>query len=181
MKKKYIRKHYPPATDGEHVAVCIDVWDDGVKQTRWGERERIGIAYRLDEVDKTSGQPIIQIERANWSLHSAPPTPATLYKRIMALTGAEPKLDKLGLWDGDSIIGRSCRIVTKRVVKQEQTYSNVTDVKPVQKGDKPLSVPLTYERMENRTKRTKTNGSATTTMVVTEQDAVEDDQEEANA
>jgi hypothetical protein len=155
MQKKWTKRARPQASDGWHLGVAADIVDEGVKKTKFGEKEKVRLTYFTDETDLASGEQIRISESLNFTLDKQ----ATLYKRVLALTGEEPTLNSQDIWDGDLLLGRRARILTRRKLSDRgQIFANIVDVTSPAPGDQSVTIPLDFKRAAKPAPAEKPNG-----------------------
>lgn len=120
-------KTFTPAPAGTHAAVCCDVRDLGVLETKWqGETKRqhkILVSWQIDEA-RDDGKPFLVSKRYTLSLHEK----AGLRKDLEAWRGRAFTEAELHQFDVEAVVGKGCllNVVQKQV--GGDTYANVTAV-----------------------------------------------------
>ena len=46
-------KDFTPAPAGTHQALCVDVIDNGLVETKWGEKRKVTIRWQINEFMET--------------------------------------------------------------------------------------------------------------------------------
>jgi hypothetical protein len=153
IAKKKRKQQFAQPADGITPALVLDARDLGMRGSQWGEKHKIQLVYMTAQLDP-QGQPILVSDFPTLSLHEQ----SRLYATIVAITGEEPGDD----FDVESLLGRQCRILTKRSKPNADGiyYANVREVLPPGTGDPELVAPLDYVRLNDRVKASKANGRA---------------------
>lgn len=92
-------------TAGLHQAVCVDVIDLGVQQTKFGEKEQVKLVFQLDE-GKADGTPIYMPRTYTASLNIK----ATLRKDLKSWRGADLSPEERGGFDMEKLVGAQAQV-----------------------------------------------------------------------
>ena len=154
----YTKGDYSPAPEGLHQAVCIDVVDQGMKQTAWGEKHKVQVRWALDQIDEKNGRAFMVTASYTLSLHKK----ALLRQHLEAWRGRKFSEEELQGFDLEKLIGVNCQLQIVHSLGDEGTvYSNVQAVVPLGKGMTKMPVPPDYVRVCNREQQPRSAGRAT--------------------
>jgi hypothetical protein len=150
------RKSFEPASDGEHLATCVDVVDLGMQTGKYGEKRRLKLVFVVDEQD-SEGEAIRVTDFVTASIHRT----AKLTPYIKTLTGKAPGHS----FNTETLIGCSCAVTTEQRTSEDGTvFANITDKRPLRKGERGPVRPIGFKRAEDSndntpTPKTKANGT----------------------
>lgn len=138
---------YSTAPEGLHHAVCVDVIDQGLVKTEWGEKYRVQIRWQLDQNDPQSDPPRPYLVMATYtnSLHEK----SRLRPMLEAWRGRKFTAEELDGFDLEKLLGVNCQIQIIHNITDGGTYANVQAVVPPPKNGVKLRA-LEYVRMCDR-------------------------------
>jgi len=148
-------KHYTPAPEGTHQAVCVDVIDIGMKPNPFKEnaqQHKIDVAWQINEV-RDDGKRHIVYKRYTLSLNEK----ATLRHDLESWRGRPFTEQELTGFDVEVLIGVNCLVniqhkpSTKDVGK---VFANVVSVIKPPKG-MPTMAPVDYVRQSEQQPETE--------------------------
>jgi len=126
---------YPPAPEGTHHAVCVDVIDVGMKANPFKDgqlQRKIDIAWQIDEA-RDDSKLYVLYKRYTLSLNEK----ATLRHDLESWRGKVfTRQEELG-FDVEQVIGANCLInVTHKAGTKDasKTFANVVSVMPLVRG-----------------------------------------------
>jgi hypothetical protein len=127
-------KQYPVATEGRHAAVLGAVQNLGLVLTDYGEKEKVRFIWLLDEIDQTTGEPLLAMQSMTNSSNGS----ATLFKVVKDFAGIE--IDEHT--DLETLVGSQAllTIAHNRNPRTGRIYANV--LLPVAKAPKGQSVEI---------------------------------------
>lgn len=125
---------------GQHVAVCIGVWDIGWHESEWKGQKRLNhkilIRWEIDELidgGEYHGKHKTINQRYNLSLGEK----SILRKDLLGWRGKDLTTQELkDGFDLEAMIGQSCMINVAHVTKNDKTYANIQSISPLFKGVK---------------------------------------------
>lgn len=131
--------NFVPCPPGQHAAVCCDVVDMGLLEVNWGgkvkKQHKIRIVWQIEEV-MPDNRPYIAQKRYTLSLHKK----AGLRADLEAWRGRPFTDEELQGFDVETVIGAPCLLNVQQVLKDGETYSNVTTLMKLPKGMNTLKV-----------------------------------------
>jgi hypothetical protein len=138
-------KTYAPAPEGAHLAVCVDIIDQGMKPNPFRDgalQRKVDIAWQIEEV-RDDGKRFVVYKRYTASLNEK----ATLRHDLESWRGKPFTAAELVGFDLESVIGANCilNIVHKAGKEQGKVFANVAAVMPLMKGIAKIA-PVGYER-----------------------------------
>lgn len=121
------------APAGVHNAVCVDVINKGLMETKFGKKTKLVIRWELDAEDEGTGKRYVIGEMYSVSLHEK----ANLRKMLETWRGRKFTADELRGWDIETLIGVPCQlVVAHKDTDDGNTYANVVSVVPASKAFK---------------------------------------------
>ncbi len=146
------RHTFKPAPAGVHQAVCVDVVDMGLMEVTWlgvtKKKPKLRVVWQIEELME-DGKPFIVQKRYTASLHEK----AGLRKDLESWRGRAFTDAELDEFDVEKLLGVNCLLNVVHVVREGQTYANVSAVMPIQKGMTRLT-QREYVRVVDRTEAT---------------------------
>lgn len=125
--------NFAPAPAGTHAAVCVDVVDLGVIESKWNGKtltqHKIKIVWQIEE-DRDDGKPFQVSRRYTLSLHEK----AGLRKDLESWRGRAFTDEELQGFDVETVIGVGCLLNVIHNVKDGSTYANVAGVMKLPKN-----------------------------------------------
>lgn len=145
------RKQRPQATDGPHLATLCDVQDLGIQNTNFGERHNLRLIFLIDELDP-KGEPLQVSLICTASAHEN--SKLTALTRLLLGDQATEDVDT------SDLLGRSCCLTTEQQANSRgKVFAQIVSQRALQPGETPPSIPIDFERNENRaTSKRKVNG-----------------------
>jgi hypothetical protein len=137
----------PVAEDGLHLAVCVDVIDQGMKETPWGAKHKIRIVWQLD-LEGPDGRRFVVSRVYTNSLGQK----AMLRRDLESWRGKAFTAEELAGFDLLKLLGANCQVQTVAAEREAATYANVQAIVPPPRGVGRLQ-PLNYVREKDRAPR----------------------------
>jgi hypothetical protein len=141
---------FTPAPEGVHQAVCVDVIDKGMVETKGFDgkpprkKHMVSIAWQIDEV-RDDGKRFLVYRRYTLSLNEK----ASLRKDLESWRGRKFTRDEEMGFDVEKLIGVNCMLNIQHNQSGEKTYANVVSVMPLHKSLASTKLaPLDYVRDE---------------------------------
>ena len=126
---------FVPAPQGLHRAVCCDVIDLGVIQTKFGAKEKCRIVWQIEDRQE-DGKPYLVSNMYTPSLAEK----ANLRKHLETWRGRPFTPEERRGFDLEVLVGVNCQLQIIHNTKDGSTYANVAAVVPAPKGAEPLQV-----------------------------------------
>lgn len=143
----YTKGDFTPAPEGLHQAVCVDVVDQGMKQTQWGDKHKVQLRWQLDQADEKTGRPFLVMASYTLSLHKK----AMLRQHLEAWRGRKFTEEELQGFDLEKLIGVNCQVqIVHNLGDEGQVYANVQAVVPLGKGMTQMRPSADYVRVCDR-------------------------------
>jgi len=141
---------FTPAPEGLWQAVCVDVVDQGMQASPWGESHRVQIRWQIEGDDPKSGKPYMVVRGFRLSLHEK----SALRPMLEAWRGKKFTAEELDGFDLEKLIGANCQVQVIHDLKAGgQVYANIQAVVPAPKGVPKLSQRGEYIRVKDRDKK----------------------------
>lgn len=123
---------FTPAPEGLHQAVCVDVVDQGLKDSQWGEKHKVDIRWQIDQPNPDNqGKPFMVIKRYTLSLSEK----ANLRQDLEAWRGRRFSKEELEGFDLEMLIGVNCQVqIIHNLGDNGKKWANVQAVVPLGKG-----------------------------------------------
>jgi len=141
---------FEPAPEGLHAAVCVDVWEPWTEEraAEWGGGlvDKTRIVWLIAELNPKTGKPFEVSQIYTLSLHEK----ANLCKHLEAWRGKRFTDDEKRGFDLEKLIGAGCQVQLIHRVTDTGTYSNVSAIVPLAKGQPKIIVPDGYVRRKDR-------------------------------
>ena len=137
-----------PAPEGAHQAVCVDVIDKGMVESKSFDgkppkkQHKVTIAWQIDEL-RDDGKRHVIYRMYTLSLHEK----ATLRKDLESWRGKKFTRDEEMGFDVETVIGANCIINVQHNPVGDKVYANVASVMPLMKG-MPKIAAVGYVREE---------------------------------
>ena len=132
---------FQPAPPGLHQAVCVDVVDLGMQDTKYGRKRQLKIVWQLKSKNE-KGERFQVRGTYTQSLHEK----SRLRHDLETWRGKPFKDSDLREFDVEKLIGANCQIqVIHRVSAQGRTYGNAQAIVPISHEMTSLK-PENYER-----------------------------------
>lgn len=130
----YARKKegdYTVCPEGLYQAVCVDVFDLGLKDYGYGPQPKIEITWQLEERDPKTNKRYLIFANYTPSLHEK----SRLRPMLEAWRGKKFTKDEEREFDIEKLLGANCQLQIIHNIKDEgKTYANVQAVVPLHKG-----------------------------------------------
>ncbi len=133
------KKQYVNVSEGEHLAVIVDIRSYPNIVTRFGTKDRLAIQYLTEEQNDGKPLGIFEFFNASWN------EKANLRKRVKSVLGKDPGEQ----YDLEDLINRNVRIIVEHVEADGKKYANITTVLRPLPGTKTLEVPKDFKRGGN--------------------------------
>ena len=139
---------YPPAPEGLHQAVAVDVVDLGKVDTGFGLKPMIQITWELPHViNPETKRPFTVSARYNNSVDPR----ATLRKHLKAWRGRDFTPDEVKRFDIEKVLGANCQLDIVHNVKDDgRVFANVAAIVRLGQGQEPLAPSGNYVRKKDR-------------------------------
>lgn len=137
---------FTPAPEGVHQAVCVDVIDKGMVETKGfngappKKKHMVSIAWQIDEL-RDDGKRFLVYRRYTLSLNEK----ASLRKDLESWRGRKFTRDEEMGFDVETVIGANCMLNIQHNQSGDKVYANVVSVMPKHKS-MPNLVADGYER-----------------------------------
>lgn len=143
----YQKGEFTPAPEGLHQAVCVDVVDQGLRQTQWGEKHKVQIRWQIDQADEKTGRPFLVTASYTLSLHKK----ANLRQHLEAWRGQRFSEDELQGFDLEKLLGVNCQLqIVHSIGDEGSVFANVQAIVPLGKGMVHLRPSADYVRVCDR-------------------------------
>jgi hypothetical protein len=165
------QKEFQVPPEGLYQAVCVDVTDLGLRDTRYGKKQQVDIRWMLGQVDEATGQMHVKLNDDGYPFTimgrytNSMNEKANLRKHIEAwrgkpFTSEEQKgLEENG-FDLEKLIGANCQLqIVHNIADGGRVYANVQAIVSLDKRLPKLGVPSDYVRFQDR-KKENGNGPA---------------------
>jgi hypothetical protein len=148
---------FTPHPEGQYAAVCIDVHDLGVIETKWGNKHKIDIYFwcgrrKEDETGEPAsyedGTPIYLTVRERFT--------ATLNEKgnlrpfLERWRGRKFTTDELKGFDLEQLIGAPAFLQISHNEWDGKVFANIDTIMKLPKGEDKLAVPEDYVRFADR-------------------------------
>ena|SRR5437773_10666926 len=141
------KTEYSTAPEGLWPAVCVDVVDQGMQPSPWGEAHKVQLRWQLEDLDPKTGKPYLVVRSFRLSLHEK----SALRPMLESWRGRKFTAEELEGFDLEKLMGANCQIqVIHNLGKEGQTFANVQAVVPPAKGVPKLSMRGDYIRVKDR-------------------------------
>lgn len=144
------QKEYVQAPEGLSQAVCVDVVDLGLEETKWGAKQKVRLAWQTNETyqdEKTKKERrFVVIAKYTLSLNEK----ATLRHHLEAWRGKKFTKEELDGFDLEKLIGANCQLqIIHNIADNGKTYANIQAIVPIHPTMLKLQ-PLDYVRVKDR-------------------------------
>ena len=137
---------YEVAPEGLWHAVCVDVVDLGIVESKFGQQVKIEIRWQLEEKD-SKGRPFLIVQRYTPSLHDK----SRLKPMLEAWRGRKFTAEEQKKFDIEKLLGANCQLQIIHNIKDEgKTYANVQAVVPPPRNAASIRPSEDYVRVVNR-------------------------------
>lgn len=141
---------FAPAPEGLHQAVCVDVHDEGIKETQWGDKHKVLLVWQLEVREETPegrrhearGYYTLSLsEKANLRIH------------LECWRGRKFTAEELEGFDLEKLIGVNCQLqIAHNLGDKGKTYANIQAIVPFNPKLGPKLIAEDYTRIQNRAK-----------------------------
>lgn len=132
------------APEGLFQAVCCDVIDLGMLETKWGKKHKVRFRWQIDERDDNRKRFQIQQSFTN-SLHEK----ASLRGMLKSWRGRDFTEEELMQFDLETVLKANCQINIVHAETEKGTWANVSAIVPIVNGVNKITVE-DYVRMCDR-------------------------------
>lgn len=125
---------FEPAPAGTHLGICVRITDMGTQEGRYGPKRRLRLSWELPDEAMRDGRPFVVSNSYTWSMHKQ----STLRQHLEAWRG-QPFTDRdfgPGGFDIKNLLGKACLVTIQHKETEGQTWSVVTAVSRLMKGQK---------------------------------------------
>lgn len=122
--EKFGPREVPDA--GWYDAVCVDVIDDGIVETRFGKKPAVTLVFQLGETKK-NGTRFLVFHRL-WFRVSEEGDAILSSSSITQLTTWQGKRAVESMTDTDSLMGKSAKVKVVHRRNKDQVYVNISDI-----------------------------------------------------
>jgi hypothetical protein len=137
------KRDFEPAPEGLKDALCVDVVDQGMKDTPNGPKRKVRLVFQIAD-QMTSGKRFIVGTQFTASLHEQAP----LRKFLKAWRGRDFTEDELRGFDMEKLVGAPCQLIITHEPKNGEIWANITAV--MKAGQNRLAPDADYIRVKNR-------------------------------
>ncbi len=142
------KKDWVPAPEGLHHAVCVDIHDLGIVETKFGLKPKVDIWWQIDELNPESGKRYGVRARFTASLHEK----ALLRQMLETWRGRKFSADELKGFDLEKLLGANCQVQIVHTTTDDGTvWADVKAVVPAPRGAGKLEPEAGYVRLKDRT------------------------------
>lgn len=138
-------RSFTPAPAGTHQAVCVDVIDKGMQDTKFGQKHKVDLAWQIGE-RRDDGKPYLVFKRYTLSINEK----ANLRKDLESWRGKAFTRDEEMQFDVESVLGANCLVNVQHNQNGDKTYANVVAVMALPKGMPKLMPDSDYVRVCHR-------------------------------
>lgn len=132
-------RELPP--EGVHQAVCCDVIDLGMVETRFGKKYKIRMVWQLDDPSDPSKR-ITVIKQYGATLNQM----SKLSKDLEGWRGKAFSAEERKRFDVEALIGKNCQLqIVHETMPDGKTWANIRTILPKPKGLPDMKVTA-YER-----------------------------------
>jgi len=132
---------------GLHNAICCDAYGAGTDETPWGIKQKVALAFELDEIHPEFNNPHRVTKRYTMSLHEK----SNLSQDLESWFGRSisPEKRKEGV-DLETLVGRPCQLViVHNTDNQGRDWANISTIIPAD-PNKPIQLSGSYTRVKDR-------------------------------
>ncbi len=138
-------KNFTPCPEGMHQICCVDIIDDGIKQTPYGDKHKVTLRWQTDEA-MPDGKPYLLQKRYTLSLNEK----ATLRKDLESWRGRPFTEDEADAFDLEKLLGANgLANVSHHKDPKGNVWANVLSLTPTLKGMAKIT-PCDYQRVCER-------------------------------
>lgn len=120
--------------DGLYPAVCVDVIDMGLVETKFGKKAQVRLVFQTP-LDREDGDPFLLAVTDTASLNEK----ANLRHHLESWRGKAFTEAELERFDVENVLGKQCQIqVMHNQGSRGGTFANITNILPAAKGQQPL-------------------------------------------
>jgi hypothetical protein len=141
-------RDFVPAPEGLHQAVCVDVVDLGLEESRFeaGKKvHKVRIAWQIEECDQDTGKPFLVTKKYTLSLNEK----ASLRKDLECWRARKFTPEELKGFDLEKLLGVNCQMQIQHETKEDRIWANITAIVPPAKTAAKL-VCRGYTRVKDR-------------------------------
>jgi len=155
---------FPPAPEGVHQAVCVDVIELLDQETAFGVKDQVRVVWQTEPIEDTDkdgnltgkAQRYLLFKTYTASLNEK----AALYKDLIAWRGRKFTPEELAGFDVEKLIGANCQVQIVHNIKENgKVYGNVQAVIPLAKAATKIQVEG-YVRKKDREPEPEHDGGA---------------------
>lgn len=121
---------FAPAPEGTHRAVCVDVVDKPNQETRWGVKDKVSLAFEIDEIRPEAEDRFLVWSTFTVSLHEK----SRLRPFLEAWRGKRFTKEELQGFDLENLLDVPCTIQVIHNESGDNTYANISSIMPAQAG-----------------------------------------------
>lgn len=133
---------FTPHPEGMHQMVCIDVIDNGIVTTAFGEKHKITIRWQSEERNAKGHRLTVQ-KRYTLSLHEK----AGLRQDLQAWRGRPFTAEEARGFDVEKLLGVNALVnVIHKKAEDGKVWANVAAVSPLMRGMAPITPDPEYVR-----------------------------------
>jgi hypothetical protein len=137
-------RNFAPAPEGLHAAVCVDVVDRGLKETRWGLKHKLMLVWEIN-ARMDNGRPFTVHKHYTCSLHEK----SILHKDLKAWRGRPFTPEELDAFDLETVLNSQCQVLVTHATRDGTVYADVTTVTKAVPGQN-LQPSGHYVRVQDR-------------------------------
>lgn len=141
-------KSFPPHPADQYAATCIDVWDVGLVETKFGKKHRVALRYFCGEWHEIDGErhPAFLDAYFNATLNEK----ATLRQFLEAWRGKVFTKDELNGFDLEDLVGAPAFVQVVHNPTPDRVYANIKVIMRLPKGMEAPGTPNGYVRVKDR-------------------------------
>lgn len=144
---------FKQAPEGDHKAVCVDLVDLGMVETKHGIKHQIRLVWEI-EAKMENGKRFTYGNRYAPTIHLK----STLGKLLKSWRGRAFTAEELDGFDLEKLVGAPCELRLEHVEADGKVWCNLDKIKPDKSGS-PLTPSGEYVRVKNRPKQDITESS----------------------
>ncbi len=138
-------KNFTPCPEGMHQICCVDILDNGIKATPYGDKHKVTIRWQTEE-GMSDGKPYLLQKQYTLSLNEK----ATLRKDLESWRGRPFTEDEADAFDLEKLLGANgLANVSHHKDAKGNIWANVLSLTPTLKGMPKIS-PRDYVRVVER-------------------------------
>jgi hypothetical protein len=122
---------FTPAPEGLHAAVCVDIIDKGLIDTKFGPKHQVRVIWEISFL-RDDGRPFTVGRTYTASLHQQ----SNLRKHLEAWRGRAFTAEEVAGFDLEKVLGTPCQLLVQHADVDGTIFANVGNVMKAQPGPK---------------------------------------------